>query len=179
MQIIQPIKPEDADAATMHLLAIADVQRGVLTNMTRTLAQSPSALEGYVHFKGALQSGKLSAQIREQIALAVAQTNLCEYSVAEHAHIAAKAGLTTGQILASREARSTDSRIAAVLSFARDLITHRGECSVAELRENGYCDAEILDIIALVAINVFENYVNEVAQTDLDFPRALRAVKAA
>jgi uncharacterized peroxidase-related enzyme len=157
----------------------ANGERGLVCNMLRTMAQSPGALEGYLQFKRALDSGVLSAKIREQIALAVAQTNLCEYSLAQHAHQASQLGLTKEQILASREARSMDGAIDAVLRFARNLAARGGECSPVELRETGYSDAEIIEVIAHVALNVFENYVNDVALTELDFPRIARSVRAA
>ncbi len=169
MQTILPVQTE----------VTANGEGGLVCNMLRTMAQSPGALEGYIQFKRALDSGVLSAKIREQIALAVAQTNLCEYSLAQHAHQAAQLGLTIEQILASREARSADGAINAVLRFARKLAAHGGDCSLVELRETGYSDAEIIEVIAHVALNVFENYLNDVALTELDFPRIARPVRAA
>jgi AhpD family alkylhydroperoxidase len=145
----------------------------------RTIAQSPSALDGYLEFRGTLECGVLSATIREQIALAVAQANLCECSLAEHAYVAAQVGLTGEQFQASREARAPDWRTDAILRFVRDLVARRGQCRLVELRENGCCDAEIIEVMAHVALNVFENYVNDVALTELDFPRLERAVRAA
>jgi AhpD family alkylhydroperoxidase len=126
-----------------------------------------------------LSGSALSPEIREQIALAVAQTNLCEYSLAEHAYLATQLGLKKEQILASREARAMDKSVDAVLRFARDLAARKGECSVVELRDSGWSDSDIIEVIAYVALNVFENYLNDVARTDLDFPRVERSVKAA
>jgi uncharacterized peroxidase-related enzyme len=179
MQAIHPIQTEYASVATQQLLDATNDERGVASNMIRTMAHSPGALEGYVQFRSALDSGTLSAKIREQIALAVAQANLCEYSLAEHAHRAAQLGLTKEQIMASREARAMDRATDAVLRFARDLAARRGECSLVELRESGYSDRNIIEVMAQVALNVFENYVNDVALTELDFPRVERAARAA
>ncbi|HTV95090.1 MAG TPA: hypothetical protein VME42_03790 [Steroidobacteraceae bacterium] len=41
---------------------------------------------------------------------------------------------------------------------------------LTDLRAAGYADAEIIEIVLAVALNPFTNYVNEVAQTDIDFP---------
>ncbi len=147
--------------------------------MIKTLAQSPLVLEGYLDLQKTLSGSRLSPATREQIALAVAQTNLCEYSLAEHAHRAALLGLKGEQILESREARALDKKTDALLRFARDLAARRRESSVVELRENGCSDADIIEVIAYVALNVFENYFNDVAQTELDFPRMARAAQAA
>jgi AhpD family alkylhydroperoxidase len=175
MQTIPPIAiPGDAavgaNGLASHILA---------TNMLRTMARSPCALEGHAQWRNALDRGMLSAQIREQIALAVAQENLCEYSLAEHAHLGAQLGLTQDQIQASRVAWAIDSRTNAILRFARDLAARRGQCSLAELRENGCSDSDIIEVVANVALNVFENYLNDVALTDLDFPRIGHPAKAA
>src|ERR1700691_1370176 len=176
MQTIPPIAILGRDAAigasgfASHILA---------TNMIRTMAQSPCALEGYAQWRNALDRGMLSAQVREQIALTVAQENLSEYSLAEHAHVAAQLGLTQDQIQASRVAWAVDSRTNAILRFARNLAARRGQCSLVELRENGCGDADIIEVVANVALNVFENYLNDVALTELDFPRIGRTSRAA
>ncbi len=167
MQTIPPIQTDSA------------ASRNLVSNMIRTMAQSPYALEGYIEFKRALDGGALSARIREQIALAVAQENLCEYSLAEHAHLATELGLTMEQIQASRAAWATDCKTDAILRFARDLAARRGRFSVVELREGGCSDVEIIEVMAAVALNIFENYLNDVALTELDFPRIGRSARAA
>jgi AhpD family alkylhydroperoxidase len=167
MHTIPPIQTDSAASCNL------------VSNMIRTMAQSPCALEGYIEFKRALHGGTLAASIREQIALTVAQENLCEYSLAEHAHLATGLGFTRDQIQASREARAADCKTEAILRFARDLAARRGRFSVVELRENGCSDAEIVEVMADVALNVFENYLNDVALTELDFPRIGRSARAA
>jgi AhpD family alkylhydroperoxidase len=136
---------------------------GVLSNMIKTLAQSPSALDGYLEFRDALSGSALSTVLCEQIALVVAQTNLCESSLAEHSHLAALIGLTTGEIQDSREARSPDAKTEAVLRFARDVTARKRQWPLNELRENGCSDADIIEIIAHVALNNFENSLNRFA----------------
>jgi alkylhydroperoxidase family enzyme len=41
---------------------------------------------------------------------------------------------------------------------------------VAALRAEGFDDASVVEIVVTVALNVLTNYVNNVAQTDIDFP---------
>jgi uncharacterized peroxidase-related enzyme len=179
MQIIQPIRMEDAAGSTRRLLETVSNDRGAVPNMIKTMAHSPHTLEGYLQFRRALAGGKLSPELREQIALVVAQTNRCDYSLAQHSSLASRLGLTIDEILASREARVRDNRVNAALQFARNLVTRGGDASTLELREAGYGDAEIVEIAALVALNIFENYFNTFAQIDVDFPAEARHVKAA
>ncbi len=82
-------------------------------------------------------------------------------------------GLTEDQILAAREAGSTDRKTDAALKFAKQLIVGRGAVSDADLqtiKNAGFSDGEIGEIVAGVALNLFTNYFNETAQTEIDFP---------
>src|SRR5580704_5890175 len=152
MQTIQPIEDERRDSQTQRLLDVVRGQLGLTPNMMKTMAQSPAALEGYLNFSGALANGTLHPQLREQIALTVAQANRCEYSLAAHIALARKASLTEDQILASREARAVDSRTDAALKFVRDLVISRGDLlaeNLRRLRDVDYRDGEIVEIVAL------------------------------
>jgi len=179
MQSIQPIQFDTLGDATKLLLAAASAETGVSSNMIKTLAQSPRVLEGYMQFSRALAGGVLDPKIREQIALVVAQENLCEYSLAYHTSLARKLGLTDDQIMASREGRTPDRKTTAILAFVRDLVSENGDCSTAELHRAGFSEGEIVDIIALASVNVFENYFNLVARTEIDFPKVRLRLKAA
>jgi uncharacterized peroxidase-related enzyme len=175
MQTIQPIQDEHSDSQAQQLLDVVRGELGLTPNMMKTMAHSPATLEGYLNFSGALANGTLHPQLREQIALAVAQANRCEYSLAAHAALGRKAGLTEDQILASREARAADARTDAALKFVRDLVISRGDLlaeNLHRLRDLDYRDGEIVEIVALAALNIFGNYFNRVAGTELDFPRA-------
>jgi AhpD family alkylhydroperoxidase len=92
MQTIQPIQDEQRDSQAQRLLDVVGGELGLAPNMMKTMAQSPAALEGYLNLSGALANGVLDPQLREQIALTVAQTNRCEYSLAAHVTLGAKGG---------------------------------------------------------------------------------------
>ena len=182
MQTIQPIQDEHRDSQTERLLNVVRGELGLTPNMMKRMARSPAALEGYLNLSGALANGTLDQRLREQIALTVAQANRCEYCLAAHIALGRKAGLTEEEILASREARSIDSRSDAALKFVRDLVISRGDLlpeTLRRLRDEDYRDGEIVEIVALAALNIFGNYFNRVAQTDLDFPRAGLKARAA
>ena len=171
MQTIHPIQLANANDGIRRLIATASVDNGLASNLIKSMAQSPSVLEGYMQFSRALKGGKLYQEDREQIALVVAQTNLCEYSLAHHTALAKKLGLTDDQIMASREGRAADRKLDAALRFARDLVAENGDCSPVELQRIGFTDREIVEIVALVSLNIFENYFNMVAKTDIDLPK--------
>jgi uncharacterized peroxidase-related enzyme len=148
-------------------------QLGIVPNMMRTMAQSPSVLEAYLGFGAALRRGRLSAQVQEQIALAVAEINACDYCLSAHTALGRGAGLSDRQLAASREASDSEPKTAAALAFARAVVERRGDVRDRDLdtvRAAGYTDGEIAEIVAQVALNVFTNYFNRTAQTEIDFP---------
>src|ERR1700677_4883268 len=99
MSGIQQIDPATATGKARQLLDAVQSHLGIVPNLTRVLANSPAALEGYLNFSGALAGGSLNARVREQISLAVAESNLCGYCLSAHTFIGGKVGLTEKEIV--------------------------------------------------------------------------------
>lgn len=165
---------ENSLDASKPLLAAVQKQLGVVPNLMKLVGHSPAALEGYLSLSGALGKGNLSAPMRERIALTVAQYNGCDYCLSAHSYLASHiAKLSNAEIDAARQARSEDARTEVALQFALRVAEARGRVSDADLatvRLAGFDEAAILEIVAHVAVNVLTNYINNVAQTDIDFP---------
>jgi uncharacterized peroxidase-related enzyme len=173
MSRITAINAEQATGKAKELLDAVQAKLGMTPNMMKTMANSPAVLEAYLSFSGALANGALDAKLREQIALLSAETNNCGYCASAHTAIGKMVGLNEDQILAAREAHSTDRKTDAALKFAKQLIVGRGAVSDADLqtiKNAGFSDGEIGEIVAGVALNLFTNYFNETAQTEIDFP---------
>ncbi len=160
--------------AAKPLLAAVHKQLGVVPNLMRLVGHSPAALEGYLSLNGALAKGKLSVQLRERIAMTVAEFNGCDYCLSAHHYLATNvAKISASEIDAARDGRSDDARTSAALHFARRVAESRGRVSdadLAALRAADFDEAAVLEIVLNVALNVLTNYVNNVAQTDIDFP---------
>lgn len=172
---------EAAPAASQPQLAAVKKQLGVAPNMFRTIAHSPAALEGYLGLNGALAKGSLDAATRERIALAVAEINGCNYCLAAHTYLGKNvAKLSDSEIDANRRGHSSDAKADAAVAFAAKVVATRGQVSDADIsgvRSAGFTEADIIEIIAHVALNTLTNYVNKIAGTDVDFPE-VRAVAA-
>jgi uncharacterized peroxidase-related enzyme len=173
-RIPTPATIAEAPAATRPQLEAVQQQLGSVPNLFRLLATSPAALGGYLGLSGALAKGALDARTRERIALAVAEINGCGYCLAAHSFIGTKlAKLDAGEVAAARAGRSADAKADAALRFAVAVTQARGRVTAGDLaavRGAGWTDAEILEIVAHVALNTLTNYVNEVAGTEVDFP---------
>ncbi|MCG3197586.1 MAG: hypothetical protein GHCLOJNM_02073 [bacterium] len=176
MKRLQAISIDQATGKAKELLSGVKAELGRPPNLLQVMANSPAVLDAYLRFSAALQSGELSAKDRERIALAVGEANACEYCLSAHSAIAKSVGLTPDQIVCARQARQEDSRTEALLRFARAVVDHRGEVSdesFEAVRGAGWSDGEIAEVVANVALNIFTNYINHVAGTEIDFPIAL------
>lgn len=174
MSRIPQIHPESATGRAKELLATVKNKLGLVPNMTRAMANSPAVLEGYLSLSGALSKGSLSAKLREQIALTVGEVNGCDYCLAAHSTIGKMVGLTAEQIMDSRRGTAVDSKADALVKFARRVVDERGRVSdldLANTRAAGLDDAALAEVVANVALNLFTNYFNHVAETDIDFPK--------
>ena len=175
MSRINQLNPETATGRTKELLGAVKGKLGLVPNMTRAMANAPAVLDGYLQLSGALGKGTLPAKAREQIALAVAQANECDYCLAAHSAIGRMVGLTADQIRDSRLGTAVDSKTDALIRFARAVVDARGRVTDADLddvRAAGFGDDVIAEVVAHVALGVFTNYFNTVADTTLDFPQA-------
>jgi uncharacterized peroxidase-related enzyme len=173
MNRITQLDPAKTTGKTKLLFDGAQNNLGIVPNLFRVLGTAPAALEGYLNFSSALAEGSLNAKVREQIALAVAEGNLCGYCLSAHTFIGGKVGLTEKDIADARHARATTEKTDAILKLARSILLQRGEVSDADLkhaRAFGLTDGDIVETVANVALNIFTNYVNHVARTVVDFP---------
>jgi uncharacterized peroxidase-related enzyme len=123
---------------------------------------------------GALAKGRLPAATRERIALAVAELNQCGYCLAAHSYLGRNlARLDDAEIRANRAGHSHDPKADAAVRFAVKVVQERGHVSDADVqavRDAGYDDAQLVEIVQHVALNTWTNYLNSVAGTAVDFP---------
>lgn len=171
------IRPLDPDSASGEATAPLDTARkmfGGTPNMVLTAAHAPAALEAMLGFFASLGKASLGARLGEQIAIAVAQSNGCDYCLSAHTAIGRAHGLPAADLAAARQVRSADPKSTAILELAVAILKTRGhldDATLAQAREAGIGDAEVVEVVAHVALNVFTNYLNSVSRTEIDFPR--------
>jgi uncharacterized peroxidase-related enzyme len=167
--------------ASKSTLNAVHKQLGVVPNLFRLIGSSPAVLTGFAGFQGAL-SKTFGVKTRERIALAVAQVNGCDYCLSAHTYLGLNlAKISPEEIALNRKGASGDAKANAAIQFAAKVAKERGHVSdtdIESVRDSGFTDAQIVEIIALVAENSFTNYLNEVAKTEIDFP-VVHAAEAA
>ena len=169
-----PLIDRDAtSAARKALLDPIHAAFGTTPNMFRAVAHSPAALKSMWGSFGALGGGVLDAKLGEQIAVAVADRNGCEYCLAAHTALGLNAGVSADALRAAQGGESADPKTNAALRFALTLVDRRGQVSEADLqalRSAGFDDEAVVEIVAHVALNLFTNYVNVAFAVPVDFP---------
>lgn len=178
MPRLAPVNPDAASGKAKDLLGAVKAKLGKVPNMMATMAHSPAVLDAYLSFSGALNGASLPARTREAIAIAVAESNGCNYCLSAHTLLGKGAGLSEADITAARSASNPEPRLNAILRFARAVNDARGFATDDDLRaarSAGITDPEIVEIVATVALNVFTNYINHVTDPVIDFPRVTSA----
>ncbi len=174
MPRITPVDPSSADPKASELLDGVQKKLGTKPNIMKTMAQSPAVLKSYLAFSEAMGGSSLGGKLGEKIALAVAGANACGYCASAHTAIGSNLGIDEDEAKRNLDGESSDAKTQAALTFARTLVSKRGWASDDDLkavRDAGYSDGEVLEIVAYVALNTFTNYFNHVADPEIDFPK--------
>jgi uncharacterized peroxidase-related enzyme len=173
MSRIALIDPATAHGERRQLLEQIHGALGATPAMFRAVANSSAALKSLWGSFGALGAGVLPAKLGEQIAVAVADRNACEYCLAAHTALGRKAGASSEEMSAAQHGESADPKTTAALRFALKLVNERGQVGDADvqaLRGAGFDDEHIVEIVAHVALNLFTNYLNVALAVPVDFP---------
>ena len=176
MNRLEVLNPESTKGKSRELLEEVKSKLGMTPNMMRVMANSPVVLEAYLSISSALKGGVLDPKLQEQLALTVAELNGCRYCLAAHSAIGKTVGLSDEEISDSRLGLSADTDVATAIQFARSIVMNNGKVAdemFIRVRDAGYTDAKIAEILAHVALNCFTNYFNNVVDTPLDFPEAV------
>lgn len=173
MARIEPLTIENASPEGAQILTAIKGKIGMVPNIYASMAHSPAALGAALAFGDALGSSTLSPAIKEQLALAIAGANSCDYCASAHTAIGKGAGVEADELANNITGNSGDPKVQALINLAVSIVNNRGNLTDDELttaRAAGVTEAELVEVIAVVAINTFTNYFNHIAATDIDFP---------
>ena len=173
MSRLTQIADADASQEAAGLFAAIKSKVGVVPNLYRVMANEPAVLAAALGFNEALGKGSFDAKTREALALAVAGENACDYCASAHSAISRSLKVDDAEIASRLKGRSADPKLNAILSFAVAVVEKRGLVSnddLAKAREAGLTEGEIVETVAATVANILTNYINHVAQTEIDFP---------
>jgi len=164
--------PEQVPAESKPTLDAFTRNIGFTPNMLANFALSPIAFNAWATLRGSLNKA-LDLKTRDSIGLAVSEVNDCNYCLAVHSHGSKHARMSEDEIILARKGHASDPKRDAAVQFARQVIETRGKVSDADLqavRGAGYTDANVIEIVALVAVYSLTNFLNNVFDPEQDFP---------
>ena len=166
MARIEPIEMDAATGKARELLDELAARGGEPGPMVRTMANAPIVLRSYLDSSRAVKRSHIDRRVTERINLAVHEWLGCAYCLAAHTRAAEQLGLSDIDIELARQGTATDPKVAALVAFGQQLIAAPGEVSdaqVAGLRDHGYTDEQIGEVVALVALQFLTGAFNLVA----------------
>lgn len=170
---IETLNPETTTGKSKELFNAVQNKLGFIPNLIKVFGNSPATLQSYLSLGELTASGNFSNKFREQLALAIAEENACNYCLSAHTAIGKMNGLTEGETEQNRQGLSANAKTRAGLQFAQNVTKNRGQVSteaIQAVKEAGYNDGDILEIVLNVVANTLTNYVNHIAETEVDFP---------
>lgn len=180
MARITQLSDADAGLEAAALFTAIRGKIGMVPNLYRVAANQPAVLEGLLALGEALGRGGFDARTREAIALTVAGVNACDYCASAHAAISAGLKAPSPTVDKHLAGQSDDPRLASILRLAWSIVAEQGKLADGDLsaaRAAGLSEADVVETVGHVVANIFTNYLNHVADTDIDFP--LRPARAA
>jgi AhpD family alkylhydroperoxidase len=168
---------DDAPEQSREALRGLERRMGRLLNIHAEMAHAPVVLAAYQGIQKAItQHGSFDAKTREAIALAVGAVDECAYCQSAHTAGGQAAGWSLEETVAIREDTADLSpKLGSLLAVAREIAGNTGYLADATwqaAREAGWSDAELAQLFAHVAANIFTNYFNHYVQTEPDLPAA-------
>ena len=150
-----------------------DFYGGFVPNQIKVLNEhSPAAARMYIATMDLVEQGELEDHEREAVILAISRYNDCHYCTRTHAFLGREAGLSQEAIQAiHRGGLPDDDRLKALVQATRRLLDKRGwldDEDRSNLEWDGVSETELYEINTLIGLKIFSNYVNHVAQTEVD-----------
>lgn len=173
MERIKLLSNEEASPKAKEVLDSITSGGSRVINIFKAMSNSAAVLKSFFAFKKALDEKKLTEEIAERIGIRLAVLNGCEYCLATHSYSASNI-LSQDEIILARNAKSQDAKAQAALEFTDLIMKNVGKVSDEDfnkVKDAGFSDGEILEIVAVVSLNFFTNAINSVAQTKIDFPK--------
>ncbi|WP_212002611.1 carboxymuconolactone decarboxylase family protein [Chitinophaga sp. HK235] len=149
---------------------------GKVPNLYATIGYSANALKGFLEFESTLNDGAFTPKEREAIALIVSELNKCDYCLSAHTLLAIKNGFTREETLQIRRGVVDDSKLNAILQLAISIVKNKGKAEqglISAFFEAGFNEAAMMELVGLITVRVFTNYVYALTDIPVDFPLAV------
>jgi uncharacterized peroxidase-related enzyme len=173
VQVLKAVDPSTATGKTKEAFDAVEQRLKKVPKLIQVLGNSPAILGAYQGFNQAFEQTKMSPKLRGLITVTVSEINGCNYTLSTAFALGKREGLSEEELTAARRVEANDPKTATALRFAAEVVRQRGRVPASDvegLRSAGFTEEEIVEIVALVGLNIFRNYFNLIAGTEVDFP---------
>jgi uncharacterized peroxidase-related enzyme len=173
MSRLTPVQTSGATSELKRSLKHSRLKLDEAPRFLQVMANSPASLEAYIRADAALERGQLTPRQRQQVALAVTEINAASWTLSARYDAGKRLGLTPQEMQLAQNGDAADPKADTMLRFTRAVVLQRGDISDEDfqaLGKAGFTDAQIIEIVANIALNIFSNYFNSVAKTEVDLP---------
>jgi uncharacterized peroxidase-related enzyme len=175
MQMIHVPAKEDVSTGSQLIFEHIIKRLGKLPNLYASIGYSEFALKAFTEFEETLYKGSFSPKEREAIALIVSEVNHCDYCLAAHTQAAVKRGFSFEETISIRKAEISDFKLHSIVRLAKSIAENKGSVT-DNLLENfytaGFNNSALMELIGLVTVRIFTNYVYAISNIPIDFPLA-------
>lgn len=170
------VTPETADTIAQPILTKLQEKFGRLPNFFGALGIDGVSLTSFLALQEILNAQtKFTAREQELLALAVANVNGCHYCVSAHTFTAKRmAGLTEDECTKAQKGEGNDPRERMLMTLAINIVKNHGKLEEDLLEEAkllGFTESDIVQITLLTALNSFTNWLNNIVDPEIDFPK--------
>ena len=173
--ILVPHK-ENLNPNSQSILEVVQSKMGKIPNLYATIGYSSSSLKAMLDTEATLATdSSFSAKEREAINLIVSQVNNCDYCLAAHTMIGKMRGFTEQETILIRNAQFSEAKLNAVILLAQSITANKGNAEQAFLDgffAADYDEKALVELIALITLRSFANYVFAITKIPVDFPKA-------
>ncbi|MEJ2880177.1 DUF417 family protein [Pedobacter sp. GR22-6] len=170
--------PAKAQVSTESQAIFEQIQKklGKVPNLYAVIGYSAHALQGMLEFEDRLSASSIfTAKEREAVNLIVSQVNSCDYCLAAHTALALMKGFSKDDTIAIRKAEVTEPKLSSIVLLAQSIAKNKGAADQV-LQDNffsaGYTEAALIELIGLITLRSFTNYVFAATAVPVDFPLA-------
>ncbi len=174
MPRIKQLNIDETSSYTNKLYKKVEESLGRVPNIFKCMGNSEMALDSFLSMNANFMAGKLGGKFIRMIMLSISEVNGCEYCVAAQIQMAKNASLLNDEeCLNARRFIGTDDKSQAMLDFIKKVHETKGmvkDEDIEAVRNAGFGDVEIVEILGTVALITFANYIGNVGVPELDFP---------
>ena len=170
-----PTLDQITDDEARQTLEAIETQVGMVPNLYAYEAHSPQTFTTNLAFAHAVENGAFSNRQVQAVYLATSEVNDCSYCLSAHTALAQMNGFSEDETFALRTGEIADPTLSVLTRLARSFVETKGRpdpALVDAFFEAGFDQTALVELVGLISVKTFSNYLHNVTGIPVDFPEA-------